>query len=336
MVRLLGSRLGIMLAFGAMLLALDVGRSIWARVALEAPTSEYRPNPALYADLTWPPGAHLDQDTPLGARVFAQRCAVCHGPDGKGNGPAAPSMFPRPRDLSSGIFKYKSTAAGEPPTDEDLARTVRDGLPSSAMPYFAGLLSAEELAAVVQQVKSFSTAFSRPGRPIDIPPSIPNSPESVGRGKALFASQGCAACHGGDGRGGQPFDDGSGHQVFARDLTAPWSFRGGSRAEDIWLRVTTGIMPGPMPSYADALAADARWDLANFVVSLARAPPWEKGGSFGGAGFAGAAATLPVGRCAAFAIRGSTEPEFTTSTERFSLAACALATIRTATLSVRI
>ena len=81
-------------------------------------------------------------------------------------------------------------------------------------------------------------------------------------------------------------DDGSGHQVFARDLTAPWTFRGGSRAEDIWLRLTTGIKPGPMPAYADVLPADARWDLANFVVSLARTPPWEKGGSFRGAGFA--------------------------------------------------
>jgi hypothetical protein len=50
-------------------------------------------------------------------------------------------MFPRPRDFSSGKFKYKSTAAGEPPTDEDLLRTIRDGLPASAMPYFAGLLS---------------------------------------------------------------------------------------------------------------------------------------------------------------------------------------------------
>jgi mono/diheme cytochrome c family protein len=286
MLRLLRSRSGVILAFGATLLALDVGRSIWARVALEVPTAEYRPNPALFADLTWPPGAHLDQDTPLGTRVFAQRCAVCHGPDGKGNGPAAPSMFPRPRDFSSGIFKYKSTAAGESPTDEDLARTVRDGLPSSAMPYFAGLLSAQELAAVVQQVKSFSTAFSRPGRPIDIPLSIPSSPESVARGKALFADRGCTTCHGGDGRGGQAFDDGSGHQVFARDLTAPWTFRGGSRAADIWLRLTTGILPGPMPAYADALSADARWDLANFVVSLARTPPWKNGGSFGGAGFA--------------------------------------------------
>jgi mono/diheme cytochrome c family protein len=195
-------------------------------------------------------------------------------------------MFPRPRDFSSGIFKYKSTAAGEPPTDTDLVRTVRDGLPASAMPYFAGLLSTDELAAVVQQVKSFSAVFARPGRPIEIPTSIPNSPESVARGKALYASQGCAACHGNAGRGGQSFDDGSGHQVFARDLTAPWTFRGGSRAEDIWLRLTTGMMPGPMPAYADVLSADARWDLANFIVSLARTPPWEKGGSFGGAGFA--------------------------------------------------
>src|SRR5271156_4621861 len=195
--RLLRSRLVVILAFGAILLALDVGRSIWARVAF--PTAEYRPNPALYADLTWPPGAHLGLETPLGARVFAERCAVCHGPDGKGNGPAAPSMFPRPRDFSSGIFKYKSTAAGEPPTDKDLVRAVCDGLPSSAMPYFAGLLSAEELAAVVQQVKSFSTAFSRPGRPVEIPPSIPSSPESVARGKVLFASQGCTACHTDDG-----------------------------------------------------------------------------------------------------------------------------------------
>jgi mono/diheme cytochrome c family protein len=195
-------------------------------------------------------------------------------------------MFPRPRDFSAGVFKYKSAAVGEEPTDDDLLRTIRDGLPASAMPYFAGLLSNEELTAVVEQVKSFSTAFSRPGRAIEIPASVPSSPQSVTRGKGLFVSQGCSGCHGDDGRGGQAFDDGSGHRVFVRDLTAPWTFRGGSRAMDIWLRLTTGIKPGPMPAYADVLSADARWDLANFVVSLARTPPWEDGGSFGGAGFA--------------------------------------------------
>ncbi len=230
---LLHSRLGVVLVFGVLLLALDVGRSIWTRVGLARPSAEYRPDPAQYADLTWPPGADLDRGAPLGARVFARHCAVCHGPNGRGNGPAAPSMFPRPRDFSSARFKYKSTAAGEPPTDEDLLRTVRDGLPASAMPYFAGLLSTEELNAVVEQVKSYSSAFSRPGRPIEVPAAIPSSPESVTRGKALFAKQGCAACHGDAGRGGQRFDDGSGHAVFARDLTAPWAFRGGSRPQDV-------------------------------------------------------------------------------------------------------
>ncbi|MGA8708316.1 MAG: c-type cytochrome [Steroidobacteraceae bacterium] len=274
------------LVFGLLLLALDVGRSIWARVGLAHPSAEYRPEPAQYADLTWPPGADVDRGAPLGVRVFARYCAVCHGPTGRGNGPAAPSMFPRPRDFSAGRIKYKTTAAGDPPTDEDLLRTVREGLPASAMPYFADLLSTEELRAVVEQVKSYSSAFSKPGRPIEIPAAIPSSPESVARGKALFAHQGCAACHGDDGRGGQRYDDGSGHAVYARDLTAPWAFRGGRRPQDVWLRLTTGITPGPMPAYADVLPAAARWDLVNFIASLARTPAWEKGGGFGGAGFA--------------------------------------------------
>jgi mono/diheme cytochrome c family protein len=284
--RLLRSRLRVVLLFGLLLLALDIGRSIWARVGLEHPGALYRPSAAQYADLAWPPGADLARGAPLGARVFAQHCAVCHGPDGHGNGPAAPSMFPRPRDFSSGTFKYKSTAAGEPPSDADLLRTVRDGLAASAMPYFADLLSSEELSAVVEQVKAFSTASSRPGRLIEIPAAIPSSPESVARGKVLFANLGCAACHGDDARGAQRYDDGSGHAVYARDLTAPWTFRGGSRPQDVWLRLTTGILPGPMPAYADVASAAARWDLVNFVASLARTPPWEAGGSFGGPGFA--------------------------------------------------
>jgi len=59
-----------------------------------------------------------------------------------------------------------------------------------------------------------------------------------------------------------------------------------------------------MPAYADVLPAAARWDLVNFVASLARTPAWENGGSFGGAGLPrsrpSAATTLPVGKCAAF------------------------------------
>jgi len=95
----------------------------------------------------------LDRGAPLGAQAFAQHYAVCHGPNGRGNGPAAPSLFPRPRDFSSGRFKYKSTAAGDPPTDEDLLRTIRDGLPASMTWDQLSNLDEEDLRAIVAYVR---------------------------------------------------------------------------------------------------------------------------------------------------------------------------------------
>src|SRR5437764_251613 len=127
-------RARLMLLAGVVLLALDLGRSYYARVGFAHPSEVWQPNPAVYADLAWPPGADVGSDRPLGERVYARRCAVCHGPDGRGNGPAAPSMIPRPRDFTLALFKYKSTPGNEAPTDADLRRVVTRGLAASAMP----------------------------------------------------------------------------------------------------------------------------------------------------------------------------------------------------------
>src|SRR3989449_6383353 len=140
MSRLLASRRRVFVSALGLLLALDVGRSILGRLGYAHPTATWQPDPAVYADLTWPPGADLAADVPLGRRVYAQRCAVCHGPDGRGNGPAAPSLIPRPRDFTLGQFKYKSTAAGQPPTEADLMHVVANGLAASAMPYRRDIL----------------------------------------------------------------------------------------------------------------------------------------------------------------------------------------------------
>jgi len=42
------------------------------------------------------------QSTPPGSgkEMFQEYCAVCHGPEGKGNGPAADSLKKRPADLT--------------------------------------------------------------------------------------------------------------------------------------------------------------------------------------------------------------------------------------------
>jgi mono/diheme cytochrome c family protein len=273
------------LATIVLLLVLDIGRSINARVVYATPSEQWQPDPAAYADLTWPPGADVSAAAPVGARVYAQRCAVCHGPDGRGNGPAAPSLIPRPRDLTLGLFKYKSTPPGEPPTDEDLEQVVSNGLSASAMPYFRDLLTEAEIRAVVGRVKEFSHVFSgAPPRSITVPPPPVATAASIDRGRALYRDHGCAGCHGDDGRKGGTLADVKDHPTHVRDLSAPWSFHGGSGPDQIWLRLTTGLAGSMMPAYAAALTSEERWELVRHVQSLARVAPWEPGGRLAGRG----------------------------------------------------
>ncbi|HNB50617.1 MAG TPA: c-type cytochrome [Anaerolineales bacterium] len=265
------------------LLILDAGRSLYARVGYAAPAEPW--NPAPYQALSWPPSADaLPADATLGARVYAERCALCHGPDGQGDGPAAPSMIPRPRDFTLGQYKYKTTPADQPPSDEDLARVIRDGLHASAMPYFGDILSDEEITALVEHLKTLSPVFDRATpTSIEIPAQPTTDSDSLTRGATLF-QQNCIACHGTAGQGTVPLTDAKGYPVISRDLTAPWTFRGGSTPEDIYRRITTGLAPGPMPSFAETLTEAERWDVVNYVTSLARPAPWETGGTLGGPG----------------------------------------------------
>src|SRR5437867_83091 len=64
-----------------------------------------------------------------GKRIYDQHCAACHGRNGRGDGPAAVWLYPKPRHFDSGLFKIKSTPPGSLPTDEDLFHTVTRGMP---------------------------------------------------------------------------------------------------------------------------------------------------------------------------------------------------------------
>ena len=282
---LLQSRPRTLLLAVGLLLLLDAGRSLYARIGYAQPIQAWQPNPKVYADIVWPPGSDLPANAPEGQSIFAQHCQVCHGPDGRGNGPAAPSLIPRPRDFALGQFKYKSTPSDQPPSDADLIEVVTNGLQASSMPYWKDILSEAEIREVVDYVKTLSPIFDRETpQAIPIPPRVSPDKESIARGKDLFAAQGCPGCHGNDGGAGVTMKDAKGYPVVTRDLTAPWTFRGGSEPEQLWLRLTTGLQPGPMQFYADKMTPDQRWDLVNYVLSLARTPPWEPGGAFDGPG----------------------------------------------------
>src|SRR2546429_4036287 len=71
-------------------------------------------------------------------------CAGCHGETGAGDGPAAAYMLPRPRNFTGAVYKIRTTASGQLPTDADLLRAIDEGLPGSAMPAWKGRLSDAE------------------------------------------------------------------------------------------------------------------------------------------------------------------------------------------------
>ena len=87
--------------------------------------------------------------------LYRRHCAHCHGISGDGRGPTAGILNPYPRDYRSGVFKFKSTYTAAQPTDEDLTKTLHEGIPGTAMPAFA-LLPPDEIAALVEYVKYLS------------------------------------------------------------------------------------------------------------------------------------------------------------------------------------
>jgi len=224
-----------------------------------------------------------------GAEIFARQCADCHGAAGRGDGPVAYLLDPKPRNFAAGTFRVVSTTNGVP-SDDDLLGTLRRGMPGSAMPPW-GHLPESDLRALVAEIRRLvvegSAADARaddpdlapeealadalddygtPGPPAAVPPAPPEASTDLERGRALYVKS-CAACHGDDGRARVPVEkfDSEGWPIGARDFTRG-IFKGGSRGEDIARRIWIGMPGTPMPSLP--LAQDELWPLVRYVQSL--------------------------------------------------------------------
>ncbi len=99
-----------------------------------------------------------DKDRPVegGYALFRRHCLHCHGVSGDGNGPTSAFLWPRPRDFRKGIFKFTSANVPNKPTRDDLRKTLRDGLPKTAMPSFEALMSPQEMEQVIDYVMFLS------------------------------------------------------------------------------------------------------------------------------------------------------------------------------------
>ncbi len=225
-------------------------------------------------------GSSLVNDSADGRTIYERSCLICHGALGKGDGPAAfynaAFSASRARDFTVGNYKFRSTVSGSLPVDQDLFRTVTDGIPGS-MPSFSGL-SIEQRWQVVAYIKTFYSGFqeetpeliSLNGSP------IPSTAASVRRGKALYEGMDCSSCHGKQARGegsvalAGELKDSRGLPISPNDLTNRTGWKNGTTVRDVVRTLFTGLDGTPMPSYESQLAGhkEDAWHLANYILSL--------------------------------------------------------------------
>lgn len=85
-------------------------------------------------------------DLELGKKIYAAKCASCHGPDGKGNAKMAGILKVTIPDLTSVVRK----------SDDDLLKILSDG--KKPMPAFGKGLRKDELDAVLHYAKGLAKA----------------------------------------------------------------------------------------------------------------------------------------------------------------------------------
>ncbi|MCC7031628.1 MAG: c-type cytochrome, partial [Acidobacteria bacterium] len=202
---------------------------------------------------TAPPTTPATPAAASGDELYGTFCAACHGPEGRGDGFAAPFGRTVPADFTRAEFKVRSTPSGALPSDADLAAVIRRGAGGDgAMPSFS-FLSSGDVDRLVAHVKGFSARWQREPAPPDValPPRVQGD---VRRGQQVYQAWGCADCHGPAGKGDGPrakaLRDARGNPEMATDLTRPWTFKGGRDDIGLARSVLTGFNGTTMPGYA--------------------------------------------------------------------------------------
>ena len=215
-------------------------------------------------------------DKEAGKKVYEKKCAWCHGWTGAGDGPAADFLNPRPRDFTSGIYKYKTSNLDNPfPYEEDIYKMIANGMTGTSMPFWKDVLSDKDMWNLVAYVKSLAGLEGEPTAKINYGKQVSSSADSIKKGKELFIDR-CSECHGDEGKGDATKklkDDWVGNRLWPRNLTKPWLFRAGSDPKDIYSRISTGIPGTPMPAFDDPaskkkLSDEEKWHVVNYVTSI--------------------------------------------------------------------
>jgi mono/diheme cytochrome c family protein len=107
---------------------------------------------------SWPvPQAAADLKNPVesnsnsiknGKTLYQSYCAACHGKNGRGDGPAATSLHPKPADHTSAAVQAES--------DGTLFYKISEGHANTAMPPFKAALQPDQRWAVINYIRTLA------------------------------------------------------------------------------------------------------------------------------------------------------------------------------------
>jgi protein SCO1 len=90
---------------------------------------------------------------------YMRYCRGCHGQHGHADGPYASTLTPRPRDLTLGEYPRLGATGGDLPTDAQLHRLIREGIPGTGMGPLP--MADEDREAIVQYIKTLAPVWRR-------------------------------------------------------------------------------------------------------------------------------------------------------------------------------
>lgn len=177
-------------------------------------------------------------DLERGKALYAQRCAVCHGESGQGDGVVAASLTPRPANFTQARF-----------STERLITVMREGVPGTTMPAQTDL-SATDRGALIAFVQSLGPAKA-PAK---------GEAKQLALGENVFSIR-CSACHGlnADGEG----------QAASRIGRRPTDFTRKQPTKERIVDVLAKGVPGTAMTPMKRLVSDAEVEgLVAFIQSV--------------------------------------------------------------------
>jgi mono/diheme cytochrome c family protein len=90
----------------------------------------------------------------MGEKIYKEKCVLCHGPLGKGDGPGAAALDPKPRNHTDGAYMNARPNA-------ELLDVIKNG--KSQMTPWGNILSEEEMRAALTYVRTLAVpAYTGP------------------------------------------------------------------------------------------------------------------------------------------------------------------------------